>query len=282
MRWTKVLLGRHMLHQQIRQRRASARSQLYVSVGDSHDFHQWHDRPESRLLWIKGDPGKGKTMLFCGIINELEGAIVADGHCRNLAYFFCQATDSRINNAIAVLRGLIYLLAHQQPRLISHVRKYTDAGTSLSDANAWFALSDILGGMLGDPNLQATYLVVDALDECIHDLPRLLKFIVEQSFTLSQVKWIVSSRNWPDIEKDLNAATRKARLCLELKEASVSEAVTEYVRFKVHRLAERNKYKPDTRDAVQRYLSENAHGTFLWVAFCTKWGGQSANSHMID
>ncbi|KAK3369572.1 hypothetical protein B0T24DRAFT_499432, partial [Lasiosphaeria ovina] len=114
-----------------------------------------HDRPESRLLWIKGDPGKDKTMLLCGI-NELERAIAADGQCHNLAYFFCQATDSRINNAIAVLRGLIYLLAHQQPRLISHVRKYTDADKSLSDANAWVALSDILGGILGDPNLKAT------------------------------------------------------------------------------------------------------------------------------
>jgi hypothetical protein len=87
-------------------------------------------------------------MLLCGIINELEQAIVAEGHCRNLAYFFCQASNSRINNAIAVLRGLIYLLAHQQPRLISHVRKYTDAGKSFTDANAWFALSDILANML--------------------------------------------------------------------------------------------------------------------------------------
>lgn len=80
------------------------------------------------------------------------------------------------------------------------------------------------------------------------------------------VKWIVSSRNWPDIEKDLNTATRKLRLCLELNEASVSKAVTAYVRFKVHRLAERNKFKPDTRDVVQSYLLRNAHGTFLWVA----------------
>jgi hypothetical protein len=27
-----------------------------------------------------------------------------------LLYFFCQATDSRINNIAAMLRGLIYLL----------------------------------------------------------------------------------------------------------------------------------------------------------------------------
>ena len=83
----------------------------YRWVLDSPDFRLWHDRPESCLLWIKGDPGKGKTMLLCGIVNELERALVADRYSRNLAYFFCQATDLRINNVTAVLRGLIYLLS---------------------------------------------------------------------------------------------------------------------------------------------------------------------------
>lgn len=35
------------------------------------DFQLWRDNRESRLLWIKGDPGKGKTMLLIGIIEEL-------------------------------------------------------------------------------------------------------------------------------------------------------------------------------------------------------------------
>jgi len=185
-----------------------------------------------------------------------------------LSYFFCQATDPRINHATAVLRGLIYLLILQQPTLVLHVRKkYDNAGkTVFEDTNAWFALSEIFINILRDPSLKTTYLVIDALDECIVDLPRLLKLIVKTSPTFPRVKWIVSSRNWPDIEKDLNIAIQKIRLCLELNEKSVSEAVTVYVRFKVHWLAERNKYKPDTEDAVQSYLSENADGTFLWVA----------------
>jgi hypothetical protein len=51
----------------------------------------------------------GKTMLLCGIVNELKSTAKSDF----LSYFFCQATDSRINNATAVLRGLIYLLVSQ-------------------------------------------------------------------------------------------------------------------------------------------------------------------------
>ncbi|GAB1312028.1 Beta transducin-like protein HET-E2C [Madurella fahalii] len=243
----------------------------YRWVLDSPNFHRWHDRSESRLLWIKGDPGKGKTMLLCGIINEVEQAIVAGGHCHNLAYFFCQATDSRINNATAVLRGLTYLLARQQPRLLSHVRKYIDAGKSLSDTNAWVALSDILTEMLEDPNLKATYLVVDALDECVVDLPKLLDLVVRVSS--DRVKWLLSSRNEITIERKLRSDDKRTRLNLELKANAmqVSYAVNLYIDDKLSGLKplQDNTLLEDgtlLKDRVRDILRDKANGTFLWVA----------------
>ncbi|KIW10919.1 hypothetical protein PV08_10218 [Exophiala spinifera] len=184
-----------------------------------------------------------------------------------LSYFFCQATDSRVNNAVAVLRGLIYMLVCQRPSLISHVQeKYKHAGKDLfQDQNAWIALSEIFTNLLQDPSLDNTYLIIDALDECVEGLPKLLGLIAHMS-SASRVKWIVSSRNWPSIDKDLDPATLKVRLCLELNEKSVSAAVTTYIHFKVDWLAKRHRYDSDTRDAVLRHLSLNANGTFLWVA----------------
>lgn len=91
-------------------------------VFDNDDFKQWSDDPESRLLWVKGDPGKGKTMLLCGIIDKLEKSV--SGTDKGLtSFFFCQATDSRINSATAVLRGIIYMLVDQQRGLLSHTGK---------------------------------------------------------------------------------------------------------------------------------------------------------------
>jgi hypothetical protein len=168
----------------------------YCWVVKNPEYQQWRNDQQSRLLWIKGDPGKGKTMLLCGIINEFEKSL---SKSNLLSYFFCQATDSRINNGIAVLRGLIYMLIKQQPFLLSHVlNKYEEAGKLLfEDANAWVALCDILTNILNDPNLQSTYLVVDALDECTDGLPALLDFVVQTSSTSSRIKWLVSGRNWP-------------------------------------------------------------------------------------
>jgi archaellum biogenesis ATPase FlaH len=231
------------------------------------DFRRWRDDQQSRLLWIKGDPGKGKTMLLCGIVNELKTSIAKTD--KLLSCFFCQATDSRINNATAVLRGLLYLLVDQQPSLISHIRKkYDRAGKALfEDANAWVALSEIFTNILQDPNLNQTYLVIDALDECISaDLPKLLDFIVQKSSISHRTKWIVSSRNWPDIEERLERAGHKVRLCLELNTKSISAAVSEFIKHKVLQLADTKKYDRNTQNAVLDYLSSNANNTFLWVA----------------
>ncbi|KAK3379430.1 hypothetical protein B0T24DRAFT_156142 [Lasiosphaeria ovina] len=43
----------------------------YEWILDNDEFRRWQHEKRSCVLWIKGDAGKGKTMLLCGIINEL-------------------------------------------------------------------------------------------------------------------------------------------------------------------------------------------------------------------
>ncbi|KAH8816231.1 WD40-repeat-containing domain protein [Xylogone sp. PMI_703] len=238
----------------------------YRWILDNDHFQEWREeRSPSPLLWIKGGPGKGKTMLICGIINELDKS---DGKSL-MAYFFCQATDSRINSATAVLRGLLYMLVDQQPSLVPHIqKKYKDAGKALfEDVNAWSALSELLINTLQDLSAKRTvYLIIDALDECVVDLPKLLHFITQKSSMSSHVKWIVSSRNWLDIERRLEIAEHKMTLCLELNAESISTAVNNYIRHKVKKLAQQNQYNKKTQDAILNHFFSNANNTFLWVA----------------
>jgi hypothetical protein len=237
----------------------------YCWALQTSEFQQWRSTEDSSILWIKGDPGKGKTMLLCGMIEELEKS---SGRMPVLSYFFCQATDRRADNTTAVLRGLIYMFAHQWPSLVSHFQaKHDTAGKALfEDVNAWVALADILRSMLKDPLLNGAYIVVDALDECSVDRDKLLDFIVAASSICTGTKWIVSSRNWPDVEKAFRDAVQAVKLSLELNEDSVSAAVTTYIQFKVKELAQRNRYDKVEQDAVQRNLECKARGTFLWVA----------------
>lgn len=173
----------------------------------------------------------------------------------------------------------------QRPLLISHVReKYDSSGKELfNDGNAWEALSKILMAILNDTSLDDTVLIVDALDECVEGLPLLLEFL-SQASSSSRAKWIVSSRNWPLIEENLDTAMQGVRLCLELNESSVSTAVQVYIEHKVQELTEKKGYDITTKHAVEQHLVSNAHGTFLWVALvCQDLGDAKVKKrHTLD
>lgn len=62
----------------------------YYWILSHDDFQQWRESEQGELLWIKGDPGKGKTMLLCGVIDEL---IKTTAHTTNIPFFFCQANQ---------------------------------------------------------------------------------------------------------------------------------------------------------------------------------------------
>ncbi|KND91038.1 Vegetative incompatibility protein HET-E-1 [Tolypocladium ophioglossoides CBS 100239] len=207
------------------------------------DFLRWRNDKHSRLLWIKGDPGKGKTMLLCGIINELQKQKQPASH---MSYFFCQGTDSRVNSSTAVLRGLIYLLLFE-------------------DANAWVALCDIFSNIVQDPSLKSVYIIIDALDECLTGLEQLLNLIVQYAAS-SHVKWLVSSRNRHDIERQLKLTDSQTRLCLELKANAnqVSHAVDAYIDSRIKQL----EYLEDDgalRNRVGQVLRQKSNDTFLWA-----------------
>ncbi|KAK6717066.1 hypothetical protein SNK05_000269 [Fusarium graminearum] len=162
----------------------------YGWVIDHPQFQDWKTNVHHRRLWIRGDAGKGKTMLLCGIIEELE-----KDPFHRLCYFFCQATDEKLRDGKCVLRGLLFHLIKQYPWLISHIRKdYDDSGEKLfNDHNAWQALQKIFLSVLNDKSLEEVTIIVDALDECVTHRDELLKFICDVS-SGSRAKLIVSSR----------------------------------------------------------------------------------------
>jgi hypothetical protein len=211
---------------------------------------------------------RGKAMLFSGMIEKVtrqikrSSSITPASACLT---FLCQGTDSRLNNATAVLIGLIYLLLVQQPLLISHLwRKYDHAGSRLfEDANAFYALSEIFKDMLHDPGLRGAYVIIDALDECETGLPQLLDFIVKNASTSRHVKWLVSSRNKHDIEGRLRLDDIRMRLSLELNARHVSYAVDIYIDYKVSQLVSL-KHDKTMQCQVRDRMCLKANGTFLW------------------
>lgn len=239
----------------------------YVWILNNEEYLQWSSRThQEHLLWVRGDPGKGKTMLLCGIIDELSKT----SSCI-IGYFFCQATHKALSSATSVLRGLIYMLAVQEPSIRSQVETtYKDAAEEVfEDHNAWVALCQVMEEILADERGHNLVLVIDGLDECLDDRDALISFI-SLCTKKHGAKWIVSSRNWPEIEVGLEDSEDVSQLNLELNQEQVSEAVSLYISHRVQRLKAAKKYETSLAMEVQEYLQANSNGTFLWVALVCK------------
>jgi hypothetical protein len=240
-------------------------------------LQSWAESKDARLLWIKGDPGKGKTMLMIGLVDMLTDQLKSSSA---LSYFFCQNAVPHLNNGVSVLRGLIWKLLWNRPILREYIPdeyscKSKDGGKKILEGlNAFSILKTMLSAMLRDSSLETVYLVVDALDECDRDSNPLIKWIAKDaSEPLSKAKWLISSRRTTKIEETFRPEGQRQRLSLELNEAHVSQAVNMFIEHKVVDLAtkkEYDKHNPELRKKVETQLKEKAESTFLWVALVCK------------
>ncbi|CAH0054523.1 unnamed protein product [Clonostachys solani] len=230
-------------------------------------FSDFRQNDQQKLFWIKGEPGKGKTMMMCGLIDHLKNDVDHADPC--LTYFFCQEPEANQNNATAVLRGLIWMLASQRPSLIKHARKTydTSGAVAFSEKNASVTLAKILTSMLQDESAEGAILAIDALDECRTNRDELLDIIVTLS-SATKATWIVSSRPWKDIEGKF-ASVDKTTLDLRDHDSDLSQAIEFYIEHKIQQLKRTISQK--NIDVIRPHLINNAKGTFLWVGLvCTE------------
>jgi hypothetical protein len=90
-------------------------------------FNTWWTGQASHLLWIKGDPGKGKTMIALAAASEIERRKSALRGTKFFsfkrqrkyqqpisAFFFFKNDDSAISTAVSALRGMLSLIIDQE------------------------------------------------------------------------------------------------------------------------------------------------------------------------
>jgi nucleoside phosphorylase len=230
-------------------------------------LQEWRDGDTNSLLWINGDPGRGKTMLMIALVRELLNNRPSKSTA--VTFFFCQSTDPRLNNALSVLRGLIWKLAMDNPQLAKlFYEKYESDKHLLNGPNSIHALFLTLLAMLED--CPGTFLFVDALDECDSGPERdqLLNLITKHAKSSSKAKWLLASRSNPDIKQILKPESRL--LSLELNEHHIFKAVRVFIEQKTSELAVKKEYSPGLTEKVKKELITKADSTFLWVALACK------------
>jgi ankyrin repeat protein len=234
-------------------------------------YLSWITTEETKLLWVTGGPGCGKTMLSAYLTEHL-----TSGHKTpfrsQVFFFFCDDKITAQRDATAILRSILYQILHQNRRLIKHVRyRYEIDGPSL--ANSFPALWELFLKIVADSALGPVGIIVDAIDECEERTRRNFLNAVIQLVQESQelkrrpqnyLKILVTSRHSLGNAYNYNGFL-EGRLPIEQNESRISEDVKLVIRSKVGEIATKFRCSDEMKGYLEQILYSKSDQTFLWL-----------------
>ncbi|KAJ5160560.1 uncharacterized protein N7482_007564 [Penicillium canariense] len=228
-----------------------------------HGYKTWETRKHNSLLWIHGEPGKGKTILSLGIIERLSKELPS-GY---LAYFFCQ--NPRFNQVTDILKGILHALLCENPSIEPQVYAKYARGGACTDSNEVFFLGEFFLFILNSLPAMPTFLLIDGLDVCQKDLQYLFYLVQQTLSQLPHVKWLISSRNDHNIARSASRIKPMTEISLELNDNRVSEAVESYLEWQTFEFFNAN-VSMLSRGQMLASLRSMSQGTYLWAQFACK------------
>ena len=248
--------------------------------GFNSKLDTWRNSDSPKSVCIQGEPGRGKTTMMITIIDNLVEELSESTTSKLtqrvirrtkpkptlLSYFFCQRNDDRLNNVVAVLKGLLSQIISQckdlgpTVDLTRHFQRYGDAGSSIfKGPNAVYVLRSILHDILEDDALLKVYFCVDALDECSLGLPQLLHTIIDLS---NKASWLVTTSR-ADIAEDLGKSFDRLNIDSKTTSSNVSALIDS--RIKDLASQKNSKYDSNAQATIKANLDQNPELSYLWV-----------------
>ncbi|KAF2029167.1 hypothetical protein EK21DRAFT_68331 [Setomelanomma holmii] len=232
----------------------------------------WLTAEETRLLWVTGEPGCGKTMLSAYLTDHLK--LGRATHVKpQVFFFFCDDKIKSQRDANAILRGILYQILQQHRKLIKHVKsRFELDGPSL--ANSFPALWEIFLKIVADSTYGAIGVIVDAIDECEARTRKSFLNAMMQLVNEAQdvrrkprncIKFLITSR--PSLGNSYNlTGVMKNRLSIDQNQGNVSEDVKLVIRSKVSEIANKFHCDDETRNHLEQVLYSKSDQSFLWLS----------------
>jgi hypothetical protein len=219
----------------------------------SETYQEWLNGSEHGLLWLKGIPGSGKSVLAASIVDELShthpGIPV-------LYFFFRQIIDAN-HQPVALLRDWLNQTLEFSPPLQQQLKGYLESGRtveSMSMEDLWKDLRLAFGGLTGK-----VFCVADALDEMDKDHDSFLKSLAAfGQWKPAKVKVLMTSRPVPAVEAPLR--TEKS-LQMRLHEKLVDVDISLFVQTSLAS----SKIDPQNQAIIKEAVPGRANGLFLYA-----------------
>lgn len=223
----------------------------------SKEFVDWKINRGS-FLWLYGKPGSGKSILATTIIEN-----VLD-HCRHnpdraVAFFYFDFADKEKQQHESMIRSLITQLSTQN----THLAQVLDSFYSSCNDGRIQPTLDALLVLFREviEHFQQTFIVIDALDECIQR-DRLLTVVEDiVGWKLARLHILITSRKENDIEESITSLT-KAEERIGVQGSRVNDDIYAYVhsRIRTDRNLKRWQKQTDVQQEIEETLIRKADG----------------------
>ena len=222
-------------------------------------FRDWKQDPGSdSIIWLYGIPGCGKTIL-CSTILEHVLHVCATTSDISVLYFFFDFNDTEKQQHEGMMRSLLSQLSMH---FVSVPPVLETLYTSCMEGGRKPNFEALMGTFHEMTTaFRATFIVLDALDEC-KERPEILADIEElSSWEDTNLRILATSRREKEIEDSLLRLTQDAnRICIQ--SALVNADIRAYVhdQLRTNRRLQRWQKEPNVQLEIENTLMEKANG----------------------
>lgn len=169
-----------------------------------------------------------------------------------MAYFYCDISDSRKRNVTDILSSLVTHLIGQGPSDHSILDKvYEDCMSGISKPSD-DRLHEVLRQLI--TGFEMTYILIDALDECL-DIEMILGFIETlHGWNLGQCHLFVTSRKEQQI---IDSMMSTEPMEVDMSQMPIDDDIKKYIDFMLHSSSELKKWGSNERLLIRGVLLEN-------------------------
>ena len=170
---------------------------------DSANYISWKTQ-QSSFLWLHGIPGCGKTVLCSTVVEDIASRCPVGGR-KALAYYYFDFNESKKQTCEGLLRSLVTQLLGQVAGGEETVEAlFSNCGEGQREPTPKGLIQALR--QLSEP-LDQTYLVFDALDECV-EIPAVISLLEEiRGWHNHNLHTLVTSRKEVAIEKGFRSLT---------------------------------------------------------------------------
>ncbi|KAL7942611.1 putative ankyrin repeat protein [Trichoderma barbatum] len=219
----------------------------------SDQYQEWQKSDEHGLLWIKGIPGSGKSVMAAKLIDEIAKS---NPGTPVLYFFFRQIIDAN-HEPRALLRDWMDQILSYSPPLQKQLKAYVNAHRSLESISVetmWNSLRLAFASLPGK-----VFCVADALDEIDRGHEEFLRTLGGLGqWRPKTVKVLITSRPVASVEVPLR---KTPCLNLRLQEALVDIDISTYV----HYALSRSSIPESDWKVIASAVPGRANGLFLYA-----------------